>query len=181
MRSSVQCQELPPRAPDPRVPAWEDVARDHGQFLYDHAFRLTRDAHDAEDLVQDALLRIRGGLERYEPGSLRGWLARIVTNLFLDEVRRRTRRSLVALPEQSEYALPQSPPAEDSAFTWSDDVARALRDLPAEFRTPVVLCDVRDLSYAQISDATGVPVGTVRSRIHRGRRMLRAALTRGAA
>jgi RNA polymerase sigma-70 factor (ECF subfamily) len=59
----------------------------------------------------------------------------------------------------------------------SDEVERALGELPDDFRVPVVLCDVNDLSYEQIADATGVPIGTVRSRIHRGRRMLRAALT----
>ena len=74
------------------VPTWEEVARDYGRFLYNVAYRLAGNDDDAQDLVQESLIRIRKGLERYEPGSLEGWLARIVTNVFLDEVRRRKRR-----------------------------------------------------------------------------------------
>jgi RNA polymerase sigma-70 factor, ECF subfamily len=179
--SSALCQQIAPSGAGDGVPAWEDVARHHGGFLYGVAFGLTRHRDDAEDLVQDALLRVRGGLERYEPGSLEGWLSRIVTNLFIDEMRRRNRRSLAPLPEDADHVLPPSPAAEETACSLSGDVWQALLDLPAEFRTPVVLCDARDLSYAQIAADTGLPIGTVRSRIHRGRRMLRAALTRRAA
>ena len=74
------------------IPTWEEVARDYGRFLYSVAYRLAGNDDDAQDLVQEALLRVRRGLERYEPGSLEGWLARIVTNVFLDEMRRRKRR-----------------------------------------------------------------------------------------
>ena len=81
------------------VPTWEEVARDHGRFLYNVAYRLAGNDSDAQDLVQEALLRVRKGLERYQPGSLEGWLARIVTNVFLDEVRRRRRRPFPGLPE----------------------------------------------------------------------------------
>jgi RNA polymerase sigma-70 factor (ECF subfamily) len=133
------------------VPTWEEVARDHGRFLYNVAYRLAGNDDDAQDLVQEALLRVRKGLERYQPGSLEGWLARIVTNVFLDEVQ----------------------------TGLSDEIQHALAELPDEFRVPVVLCDVSDLSYEQIAESTGVPIGTVRSRIHRGRRMLRASLTAG--
>jgi RNA polymerase sigma-70 factor (ECF subfamily) len=158
------------------VPTWEEVARDHGRFLYNVAYRLTGDGHDAQDLVQDALLRIHGGLQRYVPGSLEAWLTRIVTNLFLDDMRRRNRRQMVALPEQPDTVLPCSPAADEASRGFSDDVQNALRELPLEFRLPIVLCEVSDLSYRQIAVATGVPVGTVRSRIHRGRRLLRATL-----
>jgi RNA polymerase sigma-70 factor, ECF subfamily len=159
-----------------RVPAWEDIARDHGQFLYAVAYRLAGDEHDAQDLVQDALLRVRGGLERYEPGSLKAWLARIVTNLFLDEMRRRKRRPQAALPNEHDTMLPCSPGADDVSDGLSDEVQRALQAIPAEYRVPVVLCAIDDFSYAQIAAATGLPLGTVRSRIHRGRRLLRTAL-----
>ena len=67
------------------VPTWEDVARDHGRFLYTVAYRLTGNHDDAQDLVQEVLLRVRRGLETYRPGSMEGWLSRIVTNVFLDE------------------------------------------------------------------------------------------------
>jgi RNA polymerase sigma-70 factor (ECF subfamily) len=75
--------------------------------------------------------------------------------------------------------LPPAPAADEVQTGLSDEIQDALGELPEEFRVPVVLCDVSDLSYEQIAEATGVPIGTVRSRIHRGRRMLRAALTAG--
>ena len=158
------------------VPTWEAVARTHGRFLYNVAYRLTGNDDDAYDLVQEALLRVRKGLETYQPGSLEGWLSRIVTNVFLDEVRRKRRRPVELLPEDPERLLPSAPGADEAGENLSDDVQAALRRLPEEFRTAVVLCDVVGLSYEEIADATSIPVGTVRSRIHRGRRLLRAAL-----
>jgi RNA polymerase sigma-70 factor, ECF subfamily len=158
------------------VPTWEEVARDHGRFLYTVAYRLTGNESDAQDLVQEALLRVRRGLERYEPGSLEGWLARIVTNLFLDEVRRRKRRPTHALPDDPDRVLPGAPSADEASHELSVEVQEALATLPEEFRVPVVLCDVADQSYEQIARALSVPVGTVRSRIHRGRRLLRQEL-----
>ncbi|HEU5450062.1 MAG TPA: sigma-70 family RNA polymerase sigma factor [Acidimicrobiia bacterium] len=158
------------------VPTWEAVARTHGRFLYNVAYRLTGNDDDAYDLVQEALLRVRKGLETYQPGSLEAWLSRIVTNVFLDEVRRRRRRPVEALPEDPERLLPSSPGADEATDRLPDEVQVALRRLPEDFRTAVVLCDVVGLSYEEIADALSVPVGTVRSRIHRGRRLLRAAL-----
>src|SRR4029077_13276513 len=134
---------------------------------------------EAQDLVQESLLRIRRGLERYEPGSLNGWLARVVTNVFLDEGRRRKRRPTDALPDDPGRVLPPAPAADEVPTGLSNEVEAALLALPDDFRVPVVLCDVSDLSYEQIAASTGVPIGTVRSRIHRGRRMLRATLTTG--
>ncbi|MEX0663406.1 MAG: sigma-70 family RNA polymerase sigma factor [Acidimicrobiia bacterium] len=158
------------------IPTWEEVAREHGAFLYRVAYRLVGNHYDAQDLVQEALLRVRKGLERYEPGSLEGWLARIVTNVFLDDVRRKQRRPTDALPDDPDRVLPESPSAEDASAELSEEIQAALASLPPEFRVPVVLCDVADQSYEQIADALEVPLGTVRSRIHRGRRLLRAAL-----
>ena len=158
------------------VPTWEAVARTHGRFLYNVAYRLTGNDDDAFDLVQEALLRVRKGLETYQPGSMEAWLSRIVTNVFLDEVRRKRRRPIEVLPEDTERLLPSSPGADEATEGLSDDVQAALHRLPEEFRTAVVLCDVVGLSYEEIAEAVSVPVGTVRSRIHRGRRLLRAAL-----
>jgi RNA polymerase sigma factor (sigma-70 family) len=159
------------------IPTWEEIARDHGRFLYTVAYRLAGNDDDAQDLVQESLIRVRRGLERYEPGSLQGWLARIVTNVFLDEMRRRKRRPTDALPDDPGSVLPTTPAADEVFTGLSAEIQRALEELPEEFRVPVVLCDVSDLSYEQIAATTGVPIGTVRSRLHRGRRMLRAALT----
>jgi RNA polymerase sigma-70 factor, ECF subfamily len=144
--------------------------------MYQVAYRLTGNPDDAADVVQEALLRVRKGLETYQPGSLEGWLARIVTNVFLDEVRRRRRRPTEALPLEPDRVLPASPAADEASAELSADIQAALTSLPDDFRVAVVLCDVADLPYEDIAVATGVPVGTVRSRIHRGRRMLRTAL-----
>jgi RNA polymerase sigma-70 factor (ECF subfamily) len=158
------------------VPTWEEVARDHGRFLYNVAYRLAGNDADAQDLVQETLLRVRRGLETYQPGSLPAWLSRIVTNVFLDEVRRRRRRPADPLLDDAERVLPPSAAADEASEDLSDEVQGALSALPDEFRTAVVLCDVVGMSYDEIAAAQGVPVGTVRSRIHRGRRMLRTAL-----
>jgi RNA polymerase sigma-70 factor (ECF subfamily) len=158
------------------VPTWEEVARTHGRFLYNVAYRLSGNDDDAYDLVQEALLRVRKGLDTYRPGSMEAWLSRIVTNVFLDEVRRQRRRPVEALPDDPERLLPSSPGADERTEGLSDEVQAALRRLPEDFRTAVVLCDVVGLSYEEIAEVSAVPVGTVRSRIHRGRRLLRAAL-----
>ncbi len=161
------------------VPTWEEVARDQGRFLYTVAYRLTGNHDDAQDLVQEVLLRVRRGLETYRPGSLEGWLSRITTNTFLDETRRRRRRPVDLLPEEPDRVVPPSPAADVAmaAEALPDDVQDALRRLPPEYRAAVVLSDVVGLSYQEIGDSLGVPVGTVRSRIHRGRALLREALT----
>ncbi len=159
------------------VPTWEEIARDHGRFLYNVAYRLAGNDADAQDLVQDALVRVRRGLVTYTPGSLEGWLARIVTNVFLDEVRRRRRRPTSALPEQPDLVLPPALAADEVSEEMSAEVQVALSSIPNEFRTAVVMCDVVGLSYDEIATAQNIPVGTVRSRIHRGRRLLREALT----
>ncbi len=164
------------------VPTWEAVARDHGRFLYNVAYRLTGNVDDARDLVQESLLRVRRGLVNYQPGSLEGWLTRIVTNVFLDDMRRRKRRPTHALPENADLVLPPSEAADiaSDAAGLSSEIQAAINTLPEEFRVPVVLCDVADRSYEEIAEVLGIPIGTVRSRIHRGRRLLRAELsTRG--
>lgn len=159
-------------------PTWESVARDHGRFLYQVAYRLTGNDEDAQDLVQEVLLRVRRGLRTYEPGSMEGWLSRITTNAFLDEMRRRRRRGADRLPDDPDRVLPPSQGADDelAARGLPDHVQAALAGMSEDYRAVVVLCDVAGLSYQEISDSLGVPIGTVRSRIHRGRAELRAAL-----
>lgn len=160
------------------VPTWEEIARDHGRFLYTVAYRLTGNHDDAQDLVQEVLLRVRRGLETYRPGSLEGWLSRITTNTFLDDVRRNRRRPLDLLPDEPDRVVPPSPGADVAlaAEALPDDIQHALGRLPDEYRAAVVMCDVVGLSYQEISDALDVPLGTVRSRIHRGRALLREVL-----
>lgn len=143
------------------------------------AYRLTGNDADTHDLVQEVLLRVRRGLESYRPGSMEGWLSRITTNAFLDDVRRRKRRPTVALPDDADRVLVdvRADPEDVLASTsLSVDIQAALRALPEEFRVAVVLCDVVGLQYDEIADDLGIPIGTVRSRIHRGRAQLREAL-----
>ncbi|MDP2622655.1 MAG: sigma-70 family RNA polymerase sigma factor [Actinomycetota bacterium] len=164
---------------DEPVPSWEEVAREHGRKIYNFAYRLTGNADDAHDLVQEVLLRVRRGLDAYRPGSFDGWLWRITRNAFLDEVRRRKRRPSVPLPEDDPGGVDPSPSPHDelAKVRLGEDVQRALLQLPYDFREAVVLCDVVGLTYEEIAEAVGIPIGTVRSRIHRGRRMLKELLT----
>lgn len=172
-------------APAPaNVPTWQQIAEDYGKFLFTVAFRLTNDRHDAEDLVQETLLRVRTGLASYVPGSLEGWLARIVTNLFIDQARRRQRRpvQLLAEPDLGHH-LPDAPAAEEAwaGSVLPGDLQDALTALPLDYRVAVVLCDVAGRSYQEIADTLDLPIGTVRSRIHRGRQALRDRLVTAAA
>lgn len=163
---------------DGGVPTWESIARDHGRFIYNVAYRLTGNDDDAQDLVQEVLVRVRKGLRSYTPGSLEGWLARITTNAFLDEVRRRRRRPVEYLPDEPDRVVPPTAGADiaHEEQNLSTDVQAALRELAPEFRSAVVMCDVVGMSYTEIGEALDVPVGTVRSRIHRGRAQLRKIL-----
>ena len=161
------------------MPTWEEVARDHGRFIYSVAFRLTGSRADADDLVQEVMVRVQRGLATYTPGSLEGWLARITTNAFYDDVRRRQRRPTVALPDDPDRVVAGAPSADVAAAQdrLPEHIQEALRELPEDFRAAVVLCDVVGLRYDEIADITEAPVGTVRSRIHRGRLALRDLLT----
>ena len=160
-------------------PSWDDVVRDHGARVYRIAYRLTGNRYDAEDLTQEVFVRVFRSLERYTPGSFVGWLHRITTNLFLDGVRRKQRSRFDSLPDNAEDRFPgrDRSPADDHADAmFDDDIQRALDELSPEFRAAVVLCDVEGLSYEEVADALGIKLGTVRSRIHRGRSQLRETL-----
>lgn len=185
MRSGYS--ELTPRTGSPaeapeRVPTWEEIAAEHGRFVYSLAYRLTGNAADAEDLAQDVLLRVRTALERYRPGSLEGWLLRITTNLFYDRMRHRTRHPTEPLEGLDEARdLPPaspSPSPEETALHGElrDVVSQALAELPYQFRVAVILCDLYQMSYEEIGSTMGWRIGTVRSRIHRGRALLRGSL-----
>ncbi|HEY3140278.1 MAG TPA: sigma-70 family RNA polymerase sigma factor [Acidimicrobiales bacterium] len=160
------------------IPTWEEIARERGDFIYTVAYRLTGNRHDAQDLVQEVLLRVQRGLSTYRPGSMDAWLGRITTNAFLDDVRRRRRRPVVALPDVPELVAPGAPAADEALAQEAlpSDMSEALLALPDDYRAAVVLCDVVGLRYDEIAEELGVPVGTVRSRIHRGRALLRRTL-----
>jgi RNA polymerase sigma factor (sigma-70 family) len=161
------------------VPTWEEVVRDHSARVYRQAYRLTGNQHDAEDLTQDVFVRVFRALDGYQPGSFEGWLHRITTNLFLDRMRRRSRLRFDGFTDGAEDRLPAGSPTPELAYadaSFDADVEQALGRLPETFRLAVVLCDVEGLTYEEIAAALGVKLGTVRSRIHRGRGLLRQEL-----
>src|SRR3954451_223178 len=161
------------------VPSWEQIVEDHSARVYRLAYRLTGNPHDAEDLTQEVFVRVFRSLHTYTPGTFEGWLHRITTNLFLDQARRKSRIRFDALPEDADNRLPSPVATPDVAYLnqmFDADIEAALAELPPDFRAAVVLCDVEGLSYDEIADVLGVKMGTVRSRIHRGRSMLRKAL-----
>ncbi|UVJ38416.1 RNA polymerase sigma factor SigE [Arthrobacter sp. CJ23] len=161
------------------MPSWEDVVANHSAKVYRLAYRLTGNKFDAEDLTQEVFVRVFRSLENFKPGTLDGWLHRITTNLFLDQARRKSRIRFDALAEDAESRLPGREPGPEQSFEHNNldlDVQRALEELPPDFRAAVVLCDLEGLSYDEVAEALGVKLGTVRSRIHRGRTMLRDKL-----
>jgi len=169
----------PTPAPEWTAPSWDDVVRTHSARVYRLAYRLTGNPHDAEDLTQEVFVRVFRSLGSYTPGTFEGWLHRITTNLFLDLARRRQRIRFEGLGQDVEGRLSGGDPTPAEAFDdrhLDSDIQAALRDLAPEYRAAVVLCDIEGLSYEEIAATLGVKIGTVRSRIHRGRAQLRVAL-----
>lgn len=161
------------------APSWDQVVRDHSARVYRLAYRLTGNRHDAEDLTQEVFVRVFRSLSSYTPGTFEGWLHRITTNLFLDQVRRRQRIRFDELSDDASERLPGREPGPERAFelgNLDNDVQAALLDLSPDFRAAVVLCDIEGLSYEEIARTLGVKIGTVRSRIHRARAQLRDSL-----
>lgn len=159
---------------------WEQVVSQHSARVYRLALRLTGNPHDAEDLTQDVFVRVFRSLDRYRPGTFEGWLHRITTNLFLDGARRKQRIRFDLMADDVDERVPAKDPGPGQVVVDHDldhDVAQALAALSPEFRAAVVLCDIEGLSYEEIADVLGLKLGTVRSRIHRGRSQLRAALS----
>lgn len=160
-------------------PSWDEIVREHSARVYRLAFRLTGNAHDAEDLTQDVFVRVFRSLSTYSPGTFEGWLHRITTNLFLDGARRKQRIRFDALADDAAERLGGREPTPEKSLadrTFDSDVQAALDALAPDFRAAVVLCDIEGLSYEEIAATLGVKLGTVRSRIHRGRAQLREAL-----
>jgi RNA polymerase sigma factor (sigma-70 family) len=161
------------------APSWDEVVRNHGDRVYRLAFRLSGNRADAEDLTQETFVRVFRSLSDFTPGTFEGWLHRITTNLFLDMVRRRGRIRFDALPDDAADRLPSGSAGPEQTYAENHldpEIQSALDSLPADFRAAVVLCDLEELSYEEIAATLNVKVGTVRSRIHRGRVLLREAL-----
>ena len=160
-------------------PSWEEIVREHSARVFRLAYRLTGNKHDAEDLTQDVFVRVFRSLSTYSPGTFEGWLHRITTNLFLDRVRRKQRIRFDALPDDAADRLQGREPTPANVFDdrhLEADIQAALDALSPEYRAAVVLCDIEGLTYEEVAATLGVKLGTVRSRIHRGRAQLRRAL-----
>jgi RNA polymerase sigma-70 factor, ECF subfamily len=180
-----------------RTAAPEDEAAQRARFerdvlpllpnLYGAALRLTRNPQDAEDLVQEAYLRAYRGFSGFQEGTnLRAWMYRILTNTFINTYRKKQRQPQTVADEDIEdwylYDKLGESGVEASAETEvlekipDEDVQRALEDLPENFRMAVLLADVEGFSYKEIAEILGIPIGTVMSRLHRGRKALQKAL-----
>ena len=153
---------------------FETEAIPHMRALYATAYRMTRNAHDAEDLVQETFLRAYRAFDRFAAGTnIRAWLYTILHRVRTDAFRRAARS-----PSTVELAAdgPAVPAPQDALARGGEDIERALATLPEAFRTAVILRDVEDFTYEEIARILAVPIGTVMSRIHRGRALLRQAL-----
>ncbi|GIU98625.1 MAG: RNA polymerase sigma factor RpoE [Actinomycetota bacterium] len=153
--------------------------------LYSAALRLTRNPADAEDLVQEVYLRAFRGFAGFEEGTnLRAWMYRILMNTFINAYRKKQREPVTVKDEEIEdwFLYERLAGAEASAEAEvlerlpDEDVRRALEALPERFRMPVLLADVEGFSYREIAEILDVPMGTVMSRLHRGRKALQKAL-----
>ena len=157
-----------------RQERFEAEALPHLKSLYGTAYRMTRNAHDAEDLVQETFLRAYRAFEGFTPGTnIRAWLYTILYRVRTDAFRRagRSPRTVELIDEGPSVPAPQ-----EALAAGGEEIVRALDKLPEPFRSAVVLRDVEDFSYQEIARILDVPIGTVMSRIHRGRGLLRTTL-----
>jgi RNA polymerase sigma-70 factor (ECF subfamily) len=173
--------EPPPR--EDRRASFEREALPHLDTLYRVALRLAGNAADAEDLVQETMLRAYRSWDRFTLGTnAKGWLLTILRHLFINEYRRKRRHpESVDLDTIEPFAVFEDVQERDPQGAFfdrivDDEVLRAVDQLPEAFREAVMLSDVEGLSYEEVAKVLGVPVGTVKSRLYRGRRLLQAKL-----
>jgi len=159
----------------------------HIRPLYHFAFRLTNDEDDANDLVQDTFLKAYRFIQSFERGSnAKAWLFRILKNSFINNYRKNSKEPSQIDYEEAETFLntgisswSESIDLRDKLFRGlvGDEITNALNLLPVDFKTVIILCDIEEFSYEEIAKITDIPVGTVRSRLHRARKLLKDQLT----
>lgn len=176
------------RRPPPPANDFEVEALSHLKALLGVATRLTRNVAEAEDIVQDTFVKAMRARHQFEPGTnLRAWLLRILTNTYINRYRRGgLERSVLEGPDadplvdgwvsSSTMEAMRDPESQALRPMLEGEIRAALDELPEEFRLAVVLADVEELSYKEISEIMGCPIGTVMSRLHRGRRLLKTRL-----
>ena len=177
---------LRPRHPEARRRQFETLAHEHGAALLGVARRLTGNPTEAEDLVQEALIKAYVAFDQFAAGTnFRGWVIRILVNTHISRHRHHQRQPATVAwedlggPSRDAFDLPgpdPDPETEVLSEVLDPELAPALAALPDEFRQAVVMADMLELSYQEIAQLTQVPLGTVRSRIFRGRRLLRESL-----
>ncbi|MGH8694279.1 MAG: sigma-70 family RNA polymerase sigma factor [Burkholderiales bacterium] len=159
---------------DQRLASFESQALEYADQLFRVALRVCRDRARAEDLVQETYLQAWRSFHRFEPGTnLRAWLYKIMFNVHYSGLRK-DRLRLLPVEETIAETIAYDPPTPQNLT--DEDVLAAVERLPRDFQIPVVLADVEELSYREIADALEVPIGTVMSRLHRGRKLLRMGL-----
>lgn len=163
-----------------REELFESLVTEHWRLIFRIAFRLTGNQAEADDLTQEAVLEAFRAFDRFQPGTrFDRWIARIMTRTFIDGTRRRRRHHVVSLDEPDAPSVIDPAPGPEEAASQQelhDRVQRALTDLSPEFRTAVVLVDLEGHSYEDASRIMGTPIGTIRSRLHRARQVLRRSL-----
>lgn len=170
---------------------FEDFINKYAKLVYNIAYRLTGAETDAEDLAQEAFIKVYHNLNKYRPeGSFESWLYKVINNLYIDELRKEPRVRMDSLDDviYTEDGEKEKFIIEDRTFDpervlhkkeFEKEIQNALNLLSVEFRTVLVLCDIEGFSYEEISKMLNIPIGTVRSRLNRARKILRDKLGGG--
>ncbi len=167
---------------------FEEIAFEYMDSLYSTALRMTRNTEEAEDLVQDTYLRAFKFFDKFEPGTnFKAWIFKILTNTFINRYRKKARTPQQVQFEKVEFGLEDESDFQEAkewdgfneenyAELFDDDIKSALTQLSEEFRMVILLADVEGFSYKEIAEIIDRPIGTVMSRLFRGRRMLQRIL-----